>query len=212
MIIRLFFLFGLLILFSCESDTKSKIVNQQKEESLSAVELLNRTPSELNVYDYLLFLKQLKGIAFDEVETPEVAISLLYKPQTIEAALSLPPDELKSSFKDALTQKEGYHYLLVNYLDKSPSVTGNKPSKQEVLTMIREQLIVVKNESDTLQAITEVVPSSISGQPDQIIVLVPKSSTDLRLKVLLPGNYFDSRDIAIDLPMSMLHQFPELTL
>ena len=78
--------------------------------------------------------------------------------------------------------------------------------------MLQEKLVVVKNESDTLQAITEVVPSSIAGQPDQIIVLVPKASTDLRLKVLIPGKSFDSRDVAIDLPMSMLQQFPELTL
>jgi len=212
MILRLFFLLGFLSLFSCERDTKSKIVNQQEEKSLSAIELVNRTPSKLNVSEYLIFLRQMNGVTFDEVETSQVAMSLLYKPQAIEAALSLPSNELKFSFKETYNQKEGYHYLLIHYLDKNPSITGNRPSKKEVLENLVENLVVVKNESDTLQAITEVVASSISGQPDQVIVLVPKTSRDLRLRVLIPGSYFDSRDVAIDLPMSMLHQFPELIL
>ena len=208
-----FLLIGFLFLFSCKDNKKSLPINNgQPGETPSAVQVLANAPSKLPVSDYLNFLKKMQGITFDEVETPLVYLNLLYKPQAIEAALSLAPEDLKASFKETLNQKEGYHYLLISYLDKNPSVTGNRPSKKEVLVNLVENLVVIKNESDTLQAITEVVASSVSGQPDQVIVLVPQASTDLRLRVLIPGKYFDTRDVAIDLPMNMLHKFPELKL
>jgi len=208
-----FLLIGFLFLFSCKDNKKSLPINNgQPGETPSAVQVLANAPSKLPVSDYLNFLKKMQGITFDEVETPLVYLNLLYKPQAIEAALSLAPEDLKASFKETLNQKEGYHYLLISYLDKNPSVTGNRPSKKEVLANLVENLVVIKNESDTLQAITEVVASSVSGQPDQVIVLVPQASTDLRLRVLIPGKYFDTRDVAIDLPMNMLHKFPELKL
>lgn len=208
-----FLLVGFLILFSCKDNKTSPYVNNEPEvQATSAAEVLSHVPPKLTVSEYLDFLKKMRGVTFDEVETPLVYINLLYKPQAVEAALSLAPEEWQSAYKETLEQKKGYHYLLISFLDKNPSVTGNRTSKKEMLSSLVESIEVIKNESDTSQAITEVVASSVSSQPDQVIVLVPEASTDRRLRVLINGKHFDIRDVAVDLPVSMLHKFPELEL
>jgi hypothetical protein len=215
MVFRLFFLLGFILLFSCKENKASLLYaeEEQKETAIAPAQVLLKTPASLTTSEYLAFLKQMKGVAFDEVENNQVYLSILYKPQIVEAALSLAPEEVETLYKEALVQKKGYYYFLINYLDKNPSITGNRPSKKEVLKGISEHLMVIRNQADTLQhIIIETIPSSVAGQPDQVVVLIPEVEGDLRLQVLLPNVFIDDRSLGLDLSMDVLKKFPALTV
>lgn len=214
MVFRLIFLLGGAVLFSCGSNSQTALFNKEEQPIVrSPDQVLAKAGKNLSMPDYLTFLKELRGVTYDELETDQFYLSLLYKPQAIEAALSLTPEELKSSYQEALLQKSGYHYVLISYLDKNPSVTGNRPSTQATLDSLRHSLIVIKNQTDTLiQPITEVVPASVTGQPHQVILIVPQALTDRSLQVIIPGAYSKNRGVSIGIRMDLLGRFPALTL
>lgn len=201
-----------LLFFNC-SNTNSKNTDSKtvikNDQSVAAVAAL--TPSSLPPAEYLLWLEKQQGITYDKQENDQFRLTLVYKPVSLEAALSggyISGEELQKY----IALKAGYHYFTLKCLDKKMSVT--KPvSKEAILYHIREGLYVVKNSSDTIRDfITEIFPASLMNQPHEILMLVPSDSKDNELSVGVRGRAFTLPDLNIHITQTQIKSLPEVKI
>ena len=199
---------------SCEGKQGTVIQSTAAQPTPEALmqQVLQQVNGPLSISEYLDFLKKLQGITYDEVSTAAFDLSLLYKPQVLEAAMSVDAQGLqKEDYIKLRQQQAGYHYLLVQYTDKQPSVSGIQLPKKEIIAALNKGLVVVKDGRDTIRyVVTEEVPSSVMGQPDHILLLVPATPEDKRLTVFLDAAVLNTRALVIDLYADQLNTFPEV--
>jgi hypothetical protein len=172
--------------------------------------------SALSVSEYLEWLKDHKGLTFDEQENDLFRITILYRPLPFETALSIDsknnPKSLEE-YKSLLNIKKDYHYFLVELQQKNLSASELNQSKRKLLEVVRRNIIIMKGDKDTpIEFHSELFPSVVMNQPSQILILVPAEKNNSRLRATILGAPFGLKDLHLDIPQTQFESFPELKL
>ncbi|MCX6180659.1 MAG: hypothetical protein NT150_01850 [Bacteroidetes bacterium] len=167
----------------------------------------------ISISEYLEWIKEQKGITFSEKENQKSKISITYKPLALEAALSnVTAENSEAGYKNYIKAKEGYHYILVESLNKIPSASNLNAGKKELAAYVKNNLLVIENGVDTLtNYIVEEFPSSIMNKPDQLLLLVSKHSTE-KIQVVIKSKSIGLEDVKITLTKKQIESFPQIKL
>jgi hypothetical protein len=171
------------------------------------------SPDSLTIKEYMAWLKEQEGFTFDKQENEKTYLSILYKPLNFEAALSL-ENNSATELEKHINIKKGFQYLSLEYLDKNYSVT-KKTNKEDLIKRLKENVYVIKNDSDTIRnIIIEVFPAYLMNQPDQLLVLIPSSDGDPEsdLEAGIKGENFGVPDLRIRILHTDLKSFPEIKI
>jgi hypothetical protein len=209
-------LFALVCSVACDNKSLGNRDDAHQNHLLSASEVderIKKSAPSLGISDYVTFLKQLKGVTYDEDDNNRFSINVLYKPQALDAALSMQDDDTTAQqYQNLLEQKKGYYHVLISYHDKNVSLTKAN-DKDSIAEALRTRILVIKNQHDTVsQCIQERFPALVMGQPHQLMVLVPKNDTDQRLRVMIQAGEFSDRPLSIDITDQQQQKFPALKL
>lgn len=216
-IIRLsFFLLAGIIFFSCSQVSSEEVSSSTGSESFweSIKSSLGIAPASLTISQYLQWLKEQKGITYDSQENSERKISIQYKPLVLEAAISAVQENYnRPPLEKHMEIKKAYHHLLLECLEKTPSVSNASRNQQQLFTQLKNNFYIIKNESDTIRnLIVEVFPSNIMNQPHQLLVMVPADIVVTTLQAGLIGKPFGLKDLRIAISKNQIKSFPEIKL
>jgi hypothetical protein len=206
-------------LYSCQS-IQARKETIETEESLDATDstpmavLTEKPASLLDGAEYLQWLKEHQGITYDEAENETVSLNILYRALPLESAISIESDKnAEAAYQKMRSIKKGFHYLVIECLDKQTSASTVSNSKRELPELIKKNLVVIKNETDTVRfPIIEIFPSQVMNQPGKLIVMVPADSTAKDFQAMIPGKDFGLKTLKIQIKANQFELFPEIKL
>lgn len=184
--------------------TALPVVTEQIIEPVDARHL------ELSPYDYITWLKENKGLTYNSLENDSVQLSIMYQPYTLQAAIGMQSTGM--TYKDLLEIKKDYDYFFIDCLYKKISVV-NKNKRSDFLKFVKNNIYVIKNNTDTLSNIpVEVFVSAIANKPDNIMVLVQKDYTASDLACVINNTAIQLNDLKIKIPSKQFELLPTLKL
>lgn len=203
------------IITSCgKGQTVDKIKTNSFFSLSSIKDILGFQEDSLAVPEYINWLKEQRGVAYDQGENDKFNLSILYKPLPLEAALSVPRNELSyNKIKEYEQIKEGFHYIKIELAQKSQSVKELNASTPSVLSSIEKSLYIIANDSDTIiNYITEFFPGQLLNQPHQMLVIVPNDKTFTKLRTVIEGEAFGLKNLDIAISDKQIKSFPYIKL
>jgi hypothetical protein len=169
---------------------------------------------ELSVYEYINWVKDQQGVTCDSVGNDHFSIQLTLNPPQLEAYMATVNngENPKSEFSKYLSIQKNYYYCTVNCIAKDQSV--NKPvDKNELLQSLKQNLLVVKNHTDTLfNVITEPFISYVMNQPNKLLVLIPRDDASEEYIIKIKGAAYQLRDCQLSLSKEDIQSFPSIKL
>jgi hypothetical protein len=217
------FQIAFLLLFSVSCDPKVNKANSSIIEDIAGLEdvelevnedilLQNETPDSLHLGEYLVWLKNQKGLTFAEAKNDQLDISILFRPLEVEAALSIEDVITYDRIEEIKGLKKDYLFFEINYLDKIVSVNKEKDSKDKLIQAIRKTVFVETESGAVYNSIFEFFPPVIMNQPGKALLLVPAIAFDSWIKVTIAGKKFSFPDISLNISKEALKEFPKIKI
>ncbi len=162
-------------------------------------------PDSLTINEYMAWLYDQSGMTYTESENQDLKVSLLYRPQVLEAAMAgetLPEQE----------SKNGYLYFELSWLDKKISVNKASGDRERLAAGIRESLLAETGSGVVYNTIVEVFPPVLLNQPGKMLVLVPASSFRDWIELRFRGEKTGLEDAVLRLTGDDIKNLPNLKI
>lgn len=183
-------------------------------QSITSEQPSNAVPEALNPEAYAAWVHEQTGITFNSVSNDQFLISLTFNPPPLEAysaAVTNGENPAKTLTKYLDIQK-GFYYCTAACIIKSESAS-NPVKKTELLAGLKEGLVVVKNNRDTLSnSITEAFPSYVMNQPNKLLILIPNTDSVSSYQISIHGSRFNLPDCSLNLSSKTIQSFPLIKL
>lgn len=208
----------LLLFVRCDPKVKKVISNNIEDienvdlEVNEDILLQRETPDSLNIGEYLVWLKNQKGLSFAEAKNDQLDISILFKPLEIEAALSIEDVITYDRLEKNKDLKKDYLYFEINYLDKFISVNKDLDYKDQLVQAIRQSVFVETESGVVYNSILEFFPPVMMNQPGKALLLVPSIAFDSWIKITIAGKKLSLPDISLNISQEALKEFPKIKI
>jgi len=162
-------------------------------------------PDSLTINEYMAWLYDQSGMTYTESGNQDLKVSLLYRPQVLEAAMA----------GETLSQQEsksGYLYFELSWLDKKISVNKASGDKERLAAGIRESLLAETGSGVVYNTIVEVFPPVLLNQPGKMLVLVPASSFRDWIELRFRGEKTGLEDAVLRLTGDDIKNLPNLKI
>ncbi|ABG58791.1 hypothetical protein [Cytophaga hutchinsonii] len=171
-------------------------------------------PEKLRAEEYVAWVKEQKGITYNSVQNEQFLLSLIFNPPQLEAysAALLNGEKGEKALSKYLDIQKGYYYCLAECTIKTESAS-DPIKKTDLLQGLKQQLIVVKNNTDTLpNVITEAFPSYVMNQPNKLLILIPDTDSLSSYQIKIHGSPFHLNDCHLYLSSETIQSFPLIKL
>jgi hypothetical protein len=171
-------------------------------------------PETLPASEYEDWVKKQNGVTYHSVSGEQFIIRLIFTPPQLEAYNSAVANgqNPKKELNKYLNIQKGFYYCTAECIIKTESAS-HPIKKTDLLQKIKEQLTVVKNNTDTVSnVITEAFPSYVMNQPNKLLILIPYSDTVSSYKIGINGAPFNIEDCKLNLSSEILKSFPLIKL
>ncbi len=170
-------------------------------------------PKKLSPEEYVLWVKEQKGITYSSVQNEQFLLNLVFNPPQLEAysAVLLNGEKGEKALAKYLDIQKGYSYCMAECTIKSESAS-NPIKKTDLLQVLKQQLIVVKNKSDTVSVITEAFPSYVMNQPNKLLILIPNTDSLSSYQITIQGSPLNLEDCQLNLSSETIQSFPLIKL
>lgn len=212
-----FFTYITAILFlSCtSSDPKGKeaLENAYSTDVISSGKAAE-FPEKLNPVEYAAWVKQQKGITCSSVSNDQFLVTLIFNPPQLEAytAALTNAENPEKEFQKYLSIQKGFYYCTAECTIKAESAS-NPVKKTALLERLKQQLKVIKNNTDTLSnIITEAFPSYVMNQPNKLLILIPNTDSLSNYHIIIQGSPFNLEDCQLRLSSEHIQSFPLIKL
>jgi len=162
-------------------------------------------PDSLTINEYMAWLYGQSGMTYTESENQDLKVSLLYRPQVLEAAMAGETPSEQAS-------KNGYLYFELSWLDKKISVSKASGDKERLAAGIRESLLAETGSGVVYNTIVEVFPPVLLNQPGKMLVLVPASSFRDWIELRFRGEKTGLEDAVLRLTGDDIKNLPNLKI
>ena len=162
-------------------------------------------PDSLTINEYMDWLYDQPGMTYAETGNQDLHISLLYRPQVLEAAMAGEPSGEQAS-------KNGYLYFELSWLDRKISVSKASGDRERLAAGIRESLLAETGSGVVYNTIVEVFPPVLLNQPGKMLVLVPASSFRDWIELRFRGERMELKDAVLHLTSDDIKNLPNLKI
>ena len=162
-------------------------------------------PDSLSIEEYMSWLHGRSGITYAETGNQYFNVSLLYRPEVLEAAMAGKTSDEQESQSD-------YLYFELSWLDRKVSVHKTSGDKERLAAAIRESLLAETGSGVVYNTIVEVFPPVLLNQPGKMLVLVPRASFRGWIELRFRGERMGLEDAVLRLTGDDIKNLPKLKL
>jgi len=204
--------------FSC-SGSNTGDAQDNKETTLPFAKLLQLFQSEATVLtltpeEYVSWVYEQNGITYSSATNDQFDLKLIFYPPLLQAYKSAftNNENPKDGHVNYVKIQQGYYYCDVECLIKYESAS-DPIKKTDLLNLLKQQLTVVKNSTDTLSnVIVEPFPSQVMNQPNKLLIMIPDADSLSNYKIILDGSPLHLKDVQLNLSSADIKSFPLIKL
>lgn len=162
-------------------------------------------PDSLTLDAYMDWLHAQPGMTYAATGNEHLEVSLLYRPQALEAAVAGKSSGGKASKNDHL-------YFELSWHDKKVSVHKTSADKEQLVAAIRKSLLAETGSGVVYNTIIEVFPPVLLNQPGKMLVLIPQKAFRDWIELRFRGERMDLDDAVLRLTSEDINNLPNLKL